>query len=262
MDNKTPVEIMLKASKITKVYGKTIRNQVLFDIDLEIKKGEFMSIIGPSGSGKSTLLNIIGALDRPTSGELTIDGKETTRLNEVELSDFRNRSLGFIFQFHYLLPAFTALENVLMPSWIMNRSPSPKLKGWAKELLSMVGLAEKMDSKPSELSGGQQQRVAIARSLINSPPIVLADEPTGNLDTESTSQIYELLRRINRELNTTFIVVTHDRRIASKSDRIVEIVDGRVQKDYPTEAINDEEFWQEAYPIYCKYCKKYEEKCR
>ncbi|AHM57406.1 ABC-type antimicrobial peptide transport system, ATPase component LolD [Peptoclostridium acidaminophilum DSM 3953] len=262
MDRQAEGDMMLKASKITKVYGKTVKNQVLFDIDLEIKKGEFMSIIGPSGSGKSTLLNIIGALDRPTTGELFIDGKDTTRMDDIELSDFRNRSLGFIFQFHYLLPAFTALENVLMPSWIMSRSPSPRLQERAKELLSMVGLSEKMNSKPSELSGGQQQRVAIARSLINTPPIVLADEPTGNLDTESTSQVYELLRNINKELNTTFIVVTHDRRIASKSDRIVEIVDGRVQKDYPTDAINDEGFWQEVYPIYCKYCKKYEEKCR
>ncbi|MFA6890385.1 MAG: ABC transporter ATP-binding protein, partial [Bacilli bacterium] len=182
-------------------------------------------------SGKSTLLNILGTLDRPTEGEIIIDSVNTNRMSEKELSTLRNRAMGFIFQFHYLLPEFTALENVLMPYRITKKPVTDEVIQKAQDLLKLVGLEKYQNNLAPNLSGGQQQRVAIARSLMNDPKILLADEPTGNLDSDTTEQIYELLRTINRELGTTFIIITHDRHIAEKADRIIEIKDGRIYLD-------------------------------
>ena len=221
----------MELKNITKTYGTKIKTQVLFGIDLEFKKGSFNSIIGQSGSGKSTLLNILGTLDRPTEGEIIIDSVNTNRMSEKELSTLRNRAMGFIFQFHYLLPEFTALENVLMPYRITKKPVTDEVIQKAQDLLKLVGLEKYQNNLAPNLSGGQQQRVAIARSLMNDPKILLADEPTGNLDSDTTEQIYELLRTINRELGTTFIIITHDRHIAEKADRIIEIKDGRIYLD-------------------------------
>jgi len=216
---------------VTKVYGSKIKTQVLFGIDLIFEEGSFNSIIGQSGSGKSTLLNILGTLDRPTDGDIVINGKNTKRMTGRELSDLRNADLGFIFQFHYLLPEFTALENVLMPYRISKKPITEEAISYANELLDLVGLSKYKNNLAVNLSGGQQQRVAIARSLMNNPKIILADEPTGNLDSDSTEQVYELLRKINLKYKTTFIIITHDRHIAEKADRIIEIKDGRINLD-------------------------------
>jgi lipoprotein-releasing system ATP-binding protein len=221
--------IVLK--NINKIYGKIIKNQVLYDVNLSFKEGTFNSIIGASGSGKSTILNIMGTLDKPTSGEVYIDGKRTDLMSKNELAEVRNKKIGFIFQFHYLLPEFTALENVLMP-YLIKEGKAPKdVVKRAEELLDLVGLTKVKNNKATNMSGGQQQRTAIARALINNPKIILADEPTGNLDSESTEAVYEIMRDINKKMGTTFIVITHDRRIAEKADRIVEIKDGRVYMD-------------------------------
>jgi lipoprotein-releasing system ATP-binding protein len=208
-----------------------VRTRALDGIDLTVAPGEFAAIIGPSGSGKSTLLNIIGLLDRPTSGRVLVSGTNATALDEPELAALRARSLGFVFQFHHLLPAFTALEKVVLPSWGDLGRPPKGARGAAEEILRAVGLGDRMHFKPTELSGGQQQRVAIARALSRRPPLVLADEPTGNLDTASSDEVFSLMRRFNRENGTTFLVVTHDPRIASRCDRVIEIVDGRVCDD-------------------------------
>ncbi|MNS97895.1 Lipoprotein-releasing system ATP-binding protein LolD [compost metagenome] len=212
-----------------------MKNKVLHDICLKIEEGSFNSIIGQSGSGKSTLLNIIGTLDKSTSGEVYIDGKKTNRMTKKELAVLRNNNIGFIFQFHYLLPEFTVLENVLIP-YKMYSSNKKNLstndaKKRAEELIDLVGLSSVKNKKANMISGGQQQRTAIARALMNSPKIILADEPTGNLDSDTTESIYNLLRDINEKLNTTFIIITHDRRIAEKTDRIIEIKDGRIETD-------------------------------
>jgi len=170
-------------------------------------------------------------LDRATSGQIVIAGQDTKAMNKNQLADLRNKDIGFIFQFHYLLPEFTAIENVLMPQFIMNQKISKEAKERAEELINMVGLWDVKDNKANNMSGGQQQRTAIARALINNPSIILADEPTGNLDSESTENIYDILRDINEKFKTTFIIITHDRRIAEKTDRIIEIKDGRVNMD-------------------------------
>lgn len=222
---------IMELKHITKVYGTKIKTQVLFGIDLAFEEGSFNSIIGQSGSGKSTLLNILGTLDRPTEGEIIIDNVNTKTMKSQELASLRNRTMGFIFQFHYLLPEFTALENVLMPYQISKKPVTEEIKARATSLLKLVGLEKYQNNLATNLSGGQQQRVAIARSLINQPKIVLADEPTGNLDSDTTEQIYELLRKINRDFKTTFIIITHDRHIAEKADRIIEIKDGRIYLD-------------------------------
>ncbi len=179
-----------------------------------------------------------------------------TAMSDRELADFRNRNIGFIFQFHHLLPEFTALENVLIPTWIKSHSGNRKKEDRARELLELVGLKDRMNNKATDLSGGQQQRVAIARSLINEPSIILADEPTGNLDSETTEQVYELMREINARLNTAFIVVTHNDHIAAKSDRIVEMKDGLILKDYLTGERSEDEVWQDVAPKYCRHCYK------
>lgn len=224
---------VVELKKINKVYGENTPNptQVLFDLSLNFEESSFNSIIGQSGSGKSTLLNILGTLDKATSGDVVINGKKTQDLKANELSTLRNESIGFIFQFHYLLPEFTAIENVLMPYKISKKPITEDVINRANELLDIVGLSTKKNNLANNLSGGQQQRVAIARSLINNPKIILADEPTGNLDSDTTEQVYELLREINLKFKTTFIIITHDRHIAEKADRIIEIKDGRINLD-------------------------------
>ncbi|MGL4980293.1 MAG: ABC transporter ATP-binding protein [Fusobacteriaceae bacterium] len=228
-DNK----LILELKNINKSYG-TGDNEtaVLKDINLQFYENEFTAIIGPSGSGKTTLLNIIGALDTPTSGSILYYGDDISKFSKNELADFRNRSLGFIFQFHHLLPEFTVKENVLIPAWIGNKKTLlPDVEKRAEEIINFIGMGSKMNSSTREISGGQQQRAAIARSLINSPKIVLADEPTGNLDSETTDQTYQLLRKINHDMGTTFVIVTHDLAIAEKCDRVISIFDGKVQSD-------------------------------
>ena len=222
---------ILELQNITKVYGTSVKTQVLTDINISFKKGSFSSIIGQSGSGKSTLLNIMGTLDEPTSGKVFIDGTETSRFSKNALADIRNKKIGFVFQFHYLLPEFTALENVLMPYRISNGSIDKGAVERAKELMEITGLAEVMNNNATKMSGGQQQRTAIARALLNNPDMILADEPTGNLDSNSTENVYNLLRDINEKFGTTFIIITHDRRIAEMADRIVEISDGKINVD-------------------------------
>lgn len=223
---------IIELRKVNKIYGTTVKTQVLFDIDLAIEENSFNSIIGASGSGKSTLLNMIGTLDIPTSGEVSINNIRTDQMRKNQLARLRNETIGFIFQFHYLLPEFTALENVLMPYYIKNKKIDSKRIDRAKEILGLVGLDKVMNNLANNMSGGQQQRTAIARSLINSPKLILADEPTGNLDSESTEKVYELLRNINQEFKTTFVIITHDRRIAEKTDRIIEIKDGMIYSDF------------------------------
>jgi lipoprotein-releasing system ATP-binding protein len=210
--------------------GKAV-TRALAGVDLELGRGELCALIGPSGSGKSTLLNVIGLLDRPTSGRVIVNGVDTTPLDDRALTELRGRTLGFIFQFHHLLSAFTALENVLLPAWGDTGRPDDDVRAHAVKMLQAVGLSDRMMYKASDLSGGQQQRVAIARALSRQPPLVLADEPTGNLDTASSDEVFELMRRFNEELGTTFLVVTHDPRIADRCKRVVEIVDGRIRSD-------------------------------
>lgn len=222
---------IIELKNINKIYGTSVKTQVLFDLDLAIEEGSFTSIIGQSGSGKSTLLNIVGTLDKPSSGEVFIDGRRTDQMKKNELADLRNKSMGFIFQFHYLLPEFTALENVLMPNRIISDKISKETLARANELMDLVGLEKVKNNLATEMSGGQQQRTAIARALMNNPKIILADEPTGNLDSDTTETIYNLLRDINKKFGTTFVIITHDRRIAEKTDRIIEIIDGKVGMD-------------------------------
>ncbi len=221
---------IITINHIDKFYDGAVRTQVLYDLNVSFAQGTFNSIIGQSGSGKTTLLNILGTLDQPSSGEVWIDGIRTDRLGKKALAQVRNRTLGFIFQFHYLLPEFTALENVLMPRSI-DGAVTAQDRARAAELLDLVGLSKVKNNLATKMSGGQQQRTAIARALMNQPKVILADEPTGNLDSVTTKSIYELFRRINQDTGTTFIIVTHDRRIAEQADRIVEIEDGRIKLD-------------------------------
>ena len=223
---------IIELRHVDKVYTTgDIKTQVLFDVNLAFEEGSFNSIIGQSGSGKSTLMNIIGSLDRPTKGEVVVDGRTTAKMKKNELARLRNQTIGFVFQFHYLLPEFTAYENVLMPSWINDTRPPDKVRLRAEKLLDLVGLSKVKNNPATKMSGGQQQRTAIARALINNPKIILADEPTGNLDSESSENVYKLFRDINKRLGTTFVIVTHNRRIAEETDRIVEIRDGRIFAD-------------------------------
>lgn len=212
---------------LTKVYGDGVEVRALDGLDLDVKRGEFISIVGPSGSGKSTLLHMIGILDTPTSGTIAIDGQNVTEMSEAERSQARNRLLGFIFQYHHLLPDFTALENVMMPILIAGKSRSEAEKK-SIVILEEVGLSDRLHHFPNQLSGGQNQRVAVARALANNPKIIIGDEPTGNLDSRSSEMVYELLRKLNRQIGQTFILVTHDERMAQKTDRIVRIVDGKI----------------------------------
>ena len=222
---------IIELNNIDKIYGNTVKTQVLFDLNLDIKEGSFNSIIGQSGSGKSTLLNIVGTLDKPTNGEVYIGGTRTDQMKKNDLAALRNETMGFIFQFHYLLPEYTALENVLMPKRIMEKNLSKETIDRANELMSLVGLEKVKNNLSTNMSGGPQQRTAIARALMNNPKIILADEPTGNLDSDTTENIYNLLRDIDEKFQTTFVIVTHDRRIAEKTDRIIEVKDGRIALD-------------------------------
>ncbi len=224
MTEESPI---IELKNLTKIYKNGIEFRALDNANLRIKKGEFVAIVGPSGSGKSTLMHLIGLLDTPSLGTLLIDGKDVTKMSDKERSEMRNRMLGFVFQYHHLLPDFTALENVIMPLLIAGKSRK-EAQEIAENLLKEVGLGDRMDHKPGELSGGQSQRVAVARALSCSPAIVLGDEPTGNLDTKTGDLIYELLRRLNREYSQTFIVVTHNEDLASKADRIIRLVDGKI----------------------------------
>lgn len=217
--------IVLKG--LSKIYGNGVEVKALDGISVDIKAGEFVAIVGPSGSGKSTLLNMIGLLDTPSFGQIYLKGIDVTRASPEERARLRNQELGFVFQYHHLIPEFSALENVMMPLLIAKKDRK-LAKERAMELLAAVGLADRKDSRPNQLSGGQNQRVAVARALANGPSIVIGDELTGNLDTKTSDLIYNLLRDLNRKINQTFILVTHDMNLAEKTDRILRIVDGRI----------------------------------
>jgi lipoprotein-releasing system ATP-binding protein len=216
---------------VHKSFGTKVVTEVLKGVDLRIERGEFAALVGPSGSGKSTLLNILGLLDRPTAGRLVIAGEETTALDDAGLTRLRGRTLGFVFQFHHLLPGLSACENVMMPMIAARGRTADDMRPRAVQLLDRVGLQGRADALPSELSGGQQQRVAIARALALGPPLVLADEPTGNLDTKTSDQIFAVMREFNRELGVAFLIVTHDPRLAARCDRTIDLVDGRIVSD-------------------------------
>lgn len=225
-------EAVLQLQGIRKSYGQgETESEVLHGIDLRLERGEFAALIGPSGSGKSTLLNLIGLLDRPTGGSLRIAGEETGALDDTGLTRLRGRAIGFVFQHHHLIPAFTAQENVAMPLLVARGRPDADMFERAATLLDQVGLADRKSYLANRLSGGQQQRVAIARALCMNPQLVLADEPTGNLDTHSADEVFALLRNINQQAGTTFLIVTHDPRLAARCDRIIELVDGGLCSD-------------------------------
>jgi lipoprotein-releasing system ATP-binding protein len=224
-------DALVRVHRVTKAYGERVLTHVLHGIDLEVRAGEFVALTGPSGSGKSTLLNLIGLLDRPSAGEIELEGRSTAALDERERTRLRARRLGFIFQFHHLLPAFSAAENVEMPLLADRGRRDPEMRERATALLDAVGMSHRRSFPATDLSGGEQQRVAIARALVSSPPLVLADEPTGNLDTETGDQVLRLLRQFNETRSTAFLVVTHDERIAERCDRIVHMVDGRIVSD-------------------------------
>lgn len=215
---------LLKATGIYKAYGQL---EVLKGIDVVVEKGQILSVVGASGAGKSTLLHILGTLDRPDQGALHIQGKDTGRLKAVQLSRFRNREIGFVFQFHNLLPEFTALENVLMPAFLGSIT-GRNVRKEAMELLTKLGVGNRVRHKPSELSGGEQQRVAVARSLINKPAIIFADEPSGNLDSKSAKELHELFFQLREDLGQAFVMVTHNETLADMADRKIEIADGKI----------------------------------
>jgi lipoprotein-releasing system ATP-binding protein len=223
----------LRLDGVRKTYGvgTPVQTEVLHGIDAVLERGEFAALIGPSGSGKSTLLNVIGLLDRPTDGRVFIEGREAGALEDADLTRLRGRAIGFVFQHHYLLPEFTALENVMMPILAARGRLDEEMRDTAAALLDRVGLTPWRDNKATEISGGQQQRVAIARALAMKPALVLADEPSGNLDTQSADGVFDVLREINETSQTTFLIVTHDPRLAQRCDRIIELVDGRIVSD-------------------------------
>ncbi|HII06289.1 MAG TPA: ABC transporter ATP-binding protein [Methanotrichaceae archaeon] len=218
---------IIEIKKLRKVYGDGVELVALDDVDLTIEEGEVLSIVGPSGSGKSTLLNMIGLLDTPSNGEIWLKGQNISKASSKERARLRNKELGFIFQYHHLLPEFSAVENVMMPLLIAGVEKK-EARHRAITLLEEVGLGDQLNNKPNQLSGGQNQRVAVARALAGHPSIVIGDEPTGNLDSKSSDMIYELLRKLNREMNQTFILVTHDMDMAEKTDRILRLVDGKI----------------------------------
>ena len=224
---------LIELSDVRKSYnlGLPSEAEVLHGVSLQVQRGEFIALIGPSGSGKSTLLNIIGLLEVTTEGSYRLQGQEVQGLDDAALTLLRRNALGFVFQFHHLLPAFTALENVTLPALMREGRVSTEQREHARGLLASLGLAAAMGKRPGELSGGMQQRVAIARALVMSPALVLADEPTGNLDTASSDEVFVQLRRMHVELGTTFVVVTHDPRLAARCDRLVELIDGRIARD-------------------------------
>ena len=222
----TPASVVLRASHIAKTYKEgSLRTPVLEDASFELARGETLAIVGASGSGKSTLLHIVGGLDTPTKGVIELEGRELSKLPDAERGRVRNRSLGFVYQFHHLLPEFSALENVAMPLLIRG-TPISEAREQAKTLLERVGLGHRMEHKPGELSGGERQRCAMARALVTRPSCVLADEPTGNLDEQNAASLYELMLELNREIGTSIVLVTHDRKLAGQLDRVLELTGG------------------------------------
>lgn len=215
---------MITGKNIYKRYGKV---EVLKGVDLEITKGEVVSIVGPSGSGKSTLLHILGTLDNADMGEVIMNNVVINSLNGVKLSAFRNKHIGFVFQFHHLLPEFSALENVCIPGWIAGKKKA-EVKTEAERLLTMLGLTERLENKPNQLSGGEQQRVAVARALINKPDIIFADEPTGNLDSANAKELHQLFFELREKFEQTFLIVTHNEELAQLSDRVLHMKDGKI----------------------------------
>lgn len=224
-------EEILRLQQVCKAYnvGLPTETEVLHGIDLKLEHGEFLALIGPSGSGKSTLLNIVGMLDRPTAGRLTIKGQDTATLRDAEITHLRGHTIGFIFQSHLLISAFTAKENVMMPMLADRGFPNAEIEQRASGLLAQVGLEKFADNLATNMSGGQQQRVAVARALAMNPDLVLADEPTGNLDTKAADSVFELMREVNRVSGTSFLLVTHNLELARRCDRIIEVVDGRIR---------------------------------
>ncbi|WP_375158830.1 ABC transporter ATP-binding protein [Bradyrhizobium sp. RDT46] len=222
---------ILRLESVCKTYnvGLPTETEVLHDIDLELDHGEFLALIGPSGSGKSTLLNIVGLLDRPTSGRLLIKGQDTAALDDAEITRLRGQTIGFVFQYHLLISAFTARENVMMPMLVDRGFPSADVEARANQLLAQVGLEKLAGNLANNMSGGQQQRVAVARALAMNPDLVLADEPTGNLDTSSAEAVFRLMRQVNRDSGTSFLLVTHNMDLARRCDRIIEVIDGRIR---------------------------------
>lgn len=216
---------MLQARDIHKSYGQV---HVLKGVDLTLNKGEIVSIVGPSGSGKSTLLHILGTLDRPGKGEIIINNQAIQGLSDKQLAAFRNKHIGFVFQFHHLLPEFSAIENVCIPGWINGRKKA-EVAERGKQLLSSLGLGHRLENKPSALSGGEQQRVAVARALINDPQIIFADEPTGNLDSANARELHQLFFDLRKKFNQTFLIVTHNEELAQMSDRVLHMKDGKME---------------------------------
>ena len=228
---------MIDIKNITKSFGSL---QVLKGINLHINKGEVVSIVGPSGAGKTTLLQIIGTLDSPDSGDITIDGIDVRKLNQKKLADFRNKHIGFVFQFHQLLPEFTAIENIMIPAFIAGMSKS-EAKKRAMELLDFMGLADRAKHKPNELSGGEKQRVAVARALVNNPSVILADEPSGSLDSQNKAELHQLFFDLRDKMGQTFVIVTHDETLASITDRTIRMEDGRLaQEPLPQDAPSED----------------------
>lgn len=227
---------ILRLEGIEKVYRNGVDNKVLFGIDLELYEKDFAVLLGKSGSGKTTLLNIIGLLDTPTAGELLLEGRDVSELDDDERARLRREYLGFIFQFHHLLPDFSVLDNVLMPCRIRGKKYEDEARERAIEMLEMVGLSDKVHSKVTQLSGGQQQRVATVRAFANAPRVVLADEPTGSLDSKTSEAVLDLMREINQETGTAFLMVTHDEELTRYATRVIELRDGRVERDERKEA--------------------------
>lgn len=215
---------MIEIKGVTKNFGSL---QVLKGIDLRIEKGEIVSIVGPSGAGKTTLLQILGTLDKPDSGSVVVDGIETSMLSTNKLSEFRNTHLGFVFQFHQLLPEFTAIENIMIPAYIAGMKPK-EARSRAEELLEFMGLSDRATHKPNELSGGEKQRVAVARALMNNPAVILADEPSGSLDSKNKEELHKLFFELRDKFGQTFVIVTHDETLATLTDRTIHLKDGRI----------------------------------